>query len=704
MLLAARSAARGRARLGVLTTTGAALLAGAHLLGVVPGLGGPGAGTASGLGAVVAYAVLLGAQLRLLRERLLAWVLHAWLDAASGVLCLLALGCTVALEPLREATGAGGPAALLLLVRASTSVMMLVLAVATSSFQREVRDARVLLFAAGAGALALVDTGSVLGALGLLGAVGGGPGPVTRVAVGVLVAALLVLAAWRPRPPGLVARDADTPAVVVPAVVIVLCCTVLGLDHAVGVPTPAAAAALCCIAVTMVTVVLVFRQVASLQATRHQALTDELTGLGNRRALVARLEGVDAGAPLALVLVDLDRFKEVNDVLGHGAGDELLRQVAARLLAGSPDGETVVRQGGDEFALVLPGVTAAVAAARATDLVRRLGQPFPLGAREVSVAASVGVAAAPEHATDAEELQRRADSAMYRAKAAGGGVQVYDHRVDAERRDEAALVDELRSAVARGDLAVHFQPQLDAAGDLVGVEALVRWEHPDRGLLGPARFLGLAERHGLMDELTAVVLRRSLGQVAALGSGGHRLRVSVNVSATCLLDPRLVTTVAVLLAEHGVAAGDLLLEITETELMLDAEVSGRVVADLAALGVGVSIDDYGTGCSSLAHLKDLPVSELKLDRSFTAQLTSDRRTADIVRTTVDLAHSLGLLIVAEGVEDEPTLRRLRALGVDITQGYHHSRPLPAAELHRWVADHRAARPARHHAGSVVPGA
>lgn len=447
-IAAERAAAPGRARLGVLTTAGAALLAGAQLLGLLPGLGGPGSGAASGLATEVAYVVLLGAQLRLLRERLRAWVLHAWLDAAGGVLCLLALGCTVALEPLRAATGVGTAAALLLLVQASTSAMMLVFAAATFLFRREVHDARVPLFTAGASALALVDTARVLGALGLLGVVGGGPGPATEVVMGVTVAALLVLAAWRPRPPGLVARDADTPAVVVPAVTVVLCCGLLGLDHAVALPTPAVVAALGCIAVTMVTVVLVFRQVASLQATRHQALTDELTGLGNRRALVARLEGVDAGAPLALVLVDLDRFKEVNDVLGHAAGDELLRQVAARLLAGSPDDGTVVRQGGDEFALVLPGANAAVAAACAAALVRRLREPFPLGAREVSVAASVGVAAAPEHAGGAEELQRRADGAMYRAKAAGGGVQVYDHRVDAERRGEAVLVAALRSAVA----------------------------------------------------------------------------------------------------------------------------------------------------------------------------------------------------------------------------------------------------------------
>jgi EAL domain-containing protein (putative c-di-GMP-specific phosphodiesterase class I) len=277
---------------------------------------------------------------------------------------------------------------------------------------------------------------------------------------------------------------------------------------------------------------------------------------------------------------------------------------------------------------------------------------------------------------------------------------VADRAADDAGRREASLAADLRAAVAAGALVAHFQPQLDAAtGDLAGVEALVRWPHPELGLLGPERFLGLAEALGLMGGLTRLVLHQALAQVAPL-RGGAPARVSVNVSASSLLDPDLATDVAAALLEHGVAPEELVLEITESELMQDAGECLRVVHALVELGVGVSIDDYGTGHSSLAYLRYLPAVELKLDRSFADDLCRDERLADIVRTTIDLAHTLGMRLVAEGVEDEETLVRLRELGADVTQGHHHAAPVPGPELTAWVAAHRARRAAARAAAPV----
>ncbi|NAZ87886.1 putative bifunctional diguanylate cyclase/phosphodiesterase, partial [Kineococcus indalonis] len=295
------------------------------------------------------------------------------------------------------------------------------------------------------------------------------------------------------------------------------------------------------------------------------------------------------------------------------------------------------------------------------------------------------------------ELLRQADAAMYVAKRAGGGVAVYDEAVDRRARERLQLLEELRAGIAAGQLVAHYQPQVDVrTGRVVGVEALVRWEHPVRGTVMPAAFLELAEERGLMAHVTEAVLRQAVAQAVRWRAAGHPLRIAVNVATSCLLNPALPALVREVVDGAGLDPAALVVEITETTLMRDPERSRRTIGELLAVGAAVSIDDYGTGYSSLAYLRDLPAVELKLDRAFTGRVAADERSAAIVASTADLAHSLGMRLLAEGVEDAATLRRLGELGVDETQGYHHCRPVPAAQLLEWLErfEVRPAAPAR----------
>nr|WP_276610826.1 bifunctional diguanylate cyclase/phosphodiesterase [Kineococcus siccus] len=426
-----------------------------------------------------------------------------------------------------------------------------------------------------------------------------------------------------------------------------------------------------------------------------QALTDDLTGIANRRALVARLRALaDDAEGAALLVVDLDRFKEVNDRYGHVEGDDLLRVITGALEATAPAGSLLARLGGDEFALLLPDGSECGGAAVAARLVDAVTAVVRADARPLGVGMSVGVAAAAAGTLDPDDLLRRADAAMWVAKGSGGGLSVFDADADARARDRAALLADL-TALLDGDeagdgalgrqLVLFYQPQVDlASGVVVGVEALVRWQHPDRGLLPPVAFLDLVEEHGLMDRLTASLLHRAAREARGWRAGGGPLRVSVNLSASSLAHPGLLAAVDDALACSGLEPGRLVLEVTETTLMADPGLALAVARDLTARGVQLSIDDYGTGYSSLAYLTDLPASELKLDRAFTLRVLGEPRTADIVAATVGLAHRLGLRVVAEGVEDAATLAVLARLGTDETQGYLHARPLPPAEFERWL--------------------
>ncbi|WP_369137528.1 putative bifunctional diguanylate cyclase/phosphodiesterase [Modestobacter versicolor] len=532
-------------------------------------------------------------------------------------------------------------------------------------------------------------------------AAGGEPGGWAVVA-GVLGACCLGLAALLDPAPSS-PQPADPTASTVGAFVVIAASTALLVGSALtgsgGFPVWCAAVAATGSSVRLLVNV---RELAQLAVSRREALTDELTGLANRRAVLRRVEELcQERLPVVLALLDLDKFKEVNDGLGHSAGDELLRLVAARLEPALAPSDVLGRLGGDEFAVVARVPGGQSPAERAELLGRllrdRLAEPFDVGGLSLHVTVSIGLtcsdgaAEGPGTATRAV-LLRQADAAMYDAKRTGAEVTVYDSTRHVDSSGHLALVEEMRHGMLTGQFVLHHQPQVDVAtGRTVGVEALVRWAHPTRGLLGPAEFLALAEVHGLMGQLTDTVLCQAVAQAAAWRRTGHHLRVSVNLSASNLLDTGLPQRVADLLAGHGVPPSAIVLEVTESVLLSDPERSLAVVGALAAMGTTVSIDDFGTGYASLTYLRQLPVAELKLDRSFTADLLTDARAAAIVASTIGLAHQLGLRVVAEGVEDPATLADLRLLGCDESQGYLHSRPLPATELEAWLA--ARARPA-----------
>lgn len=423
-----------------------------------------------------------------------------------------------------------------------------------------------------------------------------------------------------------------------------------------------------------------------LTELQRQVRTDPLTGLANRTALyedlAARLTSSRPHLePFAVLLLDLDRFKEINDSLGHHVGDQLLIEVGNRLQPMLRDRDLFVRLGGDEFAMVVPGIEPLSAARR---LLSALAEPFALDGMGVRVGGSIGVARYPDDARDANGLLQRADVAMYVAKAAGGGVSPYDQQHDQHSRERLRTVEQLRAALLADELTVYYQPQCDVATGLtVGTEALVRWRHPTRGVLGPDRFLPLVEQAGLMPELTRTVLNQAVAQCVRWRASGLDLGVSVNLSASSLLDEDLIEHVVSLLTSSGLPAGALTLELTENLLLSDPGRCLQTLLRLKAVGVWLSIDDYGTGYCSLSYLQSLPVDELKLDRSFLTDLEHSRNTS-IVRSTVDLAHDLGLRVVAEGVEDAAGLDLLRQLQCDTAQGFFLSGPLTAEAMTTWL--------------------
>jgi diguanylate cyclase (GGDEF)-like protein len=429
-----------------------------------------------------------------------------------------------------------------------------------------------------------------------------------------------------------------------------------------------------------------FRQLRTLADSKREARTDELTGLPNRRLFFERLVVCFEPSPtphrLAVLMIDLDRFKEINDSLGHHVGDDVLRELGPRLIAAAGNTGTVARLGGDEFGLILSPLVDPTAATQMAERVREaLRKPFELEGMSLRVDASIGIALAPDHATTPESVLQKADVAMFAAKRAHAPWQIYSSEHDQNARERLELMEDLRDALRRREIVLHYQPILDLAkGKVTDAEALARWRHPSRGILQPAAFLGLIADAGLMGPFTMSVLDQALIQQAKWSEQGYDLGVSVNISAASLRDEELPDKVGALIATHSVNPARITLEITEDSFIADPEQALLVLERLRALGVELSIDDFGTGFSSLTYIRRLPVSELKLDRTFLTGAPRDERAVSVIRSTVDLAHSLGLRIVAEGIENLDALALVDELGCDAAQGYLMGRPVPANEF------------------------
>jgi diguanylate cyclase (GGDEF)-like protein len=435
----------------------------------------------------------------------------------------------------------------------------------------------------------------------------------------------------------------------------------------------------------------------------HLALHDSLTGLPNRVLFRDRIDQVLAEARrsdgrAAVMLLDLDRFKEINDVLGHANGDELLRGFSARLRRSLRESDTVARLGGDEFGIIMR-VSGVDDVCEAADRIHRaLEEPFAIGDLSLDVGASIGGALFPHDAVDPETLVRFADVAMYASKRNRSHIELYDPADDESSREALALGGEIRQALETGSIVVHFQPKVEVdSRRIVGAEALARWNHPERGVVLPGAFLAIVEKAGLMRLLTARVLGLAVAQAAEWRRAGIPIEVAVNIDIRALLDPTFPSTVETVLEAAGLPPELLTLEITETSLMADPARARHGAYELAAIGVRLSIDDFGTGYSSLGHLTALPLSELKIDRSFVNRMAESPTDMTIVKTILDLGASLGLAVVAEGIESSGTRELLLDLGCRLAQGYELGRPVPAAALTRTIraglADGDVLRPA-----------
>ena len=471
--------------------------------------------------------------------------------------------------------------------------------------------------------------------------------------------ALLAVAAWAPMSPDPAERLDGWSVVVLPAAFVFTALGLLIYNNFDSIGLLALVLATATVVAAVIRTGLAFRDVRDFAVARRMALTDDLTSLPNRRLFVLRLdEEIEASsrsdAQFALLVVDLDNFKDLNDTLGHPTGDVLLRDVGLRMTATLRSGDTLARIGGDEFGIVLAAPAGEEAAKAAVRRLRKaLDTPFMVRGLRVRVAASVGIAV-HEHGRTAEELLQRADVAMYDAKARRSGHAFYARERDPNSRARLALGAEIPGAIADGQIEIFLQPK--ARPDdrrIVGAEALVRWRHPERGLLPPSEFVELAEHSGLARELTRCVLDQALEQCAIWHAAGHELHVAVNAFVTDLLDTGFPDEVAAALALHEVPAKALVIELTESSVLSDPTRIGLVLAELRELGIGLSLDDFGTGYSALTHLRDLPVNEVKIDRSFVSSMCTEPADGAIVEATIGLAGRLGIVAVAEGVEDTP---------------------------------------------------
>jgi diguanylate cyclase (GGDEF)-like protein len=630
------------------------------------------------------YPVTYGALMILVRSQLRRFSLASWLDGGVAGLGAAALCATFVFKAVLHDAGGSALGVAVNLAYPVGDVLLLGLVVGCAAIVSGRRRLPWLLLAAGYALITVGDIFNVLNSASFVGTVFN--------AIAWPLAILLVsVAVWVRTPAARPTVSEEPPGFLLPALAAGAALTILfvgSLGHLTRVSLGLAAATLVLAGVRSALSLVGLR--ALTDQRRRESVTDQLTGLGNRRALFQLLDAFlaeqdDPDAKprsLAFLFVDLDRFKEVNDSFGHPTGDELLRRLGARLEDSLRSSDLVVRLGGDEFAVALLDGDTDYAATVAGRLTARIEEPFLLGSVRAQIGASIGIAVFPSDATDTADLVRCADLAMYRAKLEGKPFAIYQEDLDGAA-NRLQLVEELRDAIEQRQLELHYQPQVDLTdGSINSVEALVRWIHPRLGFIPPLEFIALAEEAGLMGALTALVLDEALFQCASWHGAGRHLTVSVNISSSDLMNPDFPDLVQRLLAGYGLGPEVLVLEMTETTAIADFERSQEAIQKLHDLGLIVSVDDFGAGFTSLAYLGSLAVGELKLDRSFITQIgeTGDGRDVALVRATVQLAHALGLRVVAEGVEDDACLGLLTGLDCDLVQGYVISKPKPPDQL------------------------
>ncbi|MDQ2813842.1 MAG: bifunctional diguanylate cyclase/phosphodiesterase [Actinomycetota bacterium] len=610
-----------------------------------------------------------------------------WLDGAVASAGTASVCAAFVFSRVLQVTGAGPAATATNLAYPIGDVLLLSLIMGGSTVMPGRRKAPWLLMATGLAINAVGDTANLFGT-------SFGASRISFILNAIAwPSSLLVLSVsvWlRPRPADLQAVQKPA-SFVIPGMSAACALAVLFVGNLHGTSGLSLGTATAALLLAGVRLALSVRGIRSIsQERRLQSVTDELTGLGNRRHLNTVLdsffadpdEAADRPRTIALLFVDLNHFKEVNDTFGHSIGDKLLKQLGPRLSACVSRDDLLIRLGGDEFVVILVDSDADHGTTVAQRLTDGLAEPFMIDTVRIHIDASIGIAVAPTDATDPAALLWCADIAMYRAKLTSAPFATYQPDLD-KTANQMMLLHELHTAIDERQFVLHYQPQLDLrTGEIIAVESLLRWAHPRLGIVPPSEFLPLAEEAGLMGSITTLVLTDSLAQCAAWRRAGQHLSVSVNISPVNLLDPGFTRLVRDLLDSHQVPAEALVLEITETTAITHFDRSQSVIAELQGLGVVVSIDDFGAGFTSLGHLSNLAVRELKLDRIFIAALTGgDRgRALDLIRATIELGHALGLRVVAEGIEDSATLELLSGLGCDLGQGYYISTPKPASLL------------------------
>jgi diguanylate cyclase (GGDEF)-like protein len=641
--------------------------------------------------AMYAFALVGIVELARLRSRRVS--ISLLLDGAVGGLAAAAVAVTLLYRTILSITAPGTPVAEIVvnLAYPVLDLMLFVVIVGTLLSYKWRPPLSAWVLAVGVVGFAVIDC------IFVYQAATGTFRPGTLLSSGSLaVMALVASAVWLPRASRGGPKD-PLPDVLLPGFFALVCLGLLVFATQREVPVLGVALAGAGVAAALARTGLSFRAVRSLAEHRREARTDELTGLANRRAFNERLERALARRPdegrLALLVVDLDDFKAVNDSLGHHYGDELLRLVAPRLQQAVRGEDVVARIGGDEFGVLLADADGPLAARVAERLRAGFRRPFRLGSRSLVIAPSVGIALVPDDGRESVELLQHADLAMYEAKSSRSGHAFFSSHLHPAGRRRLETTERLRTAIQAGEIVVHYQPQVSLqSGEVTGVEALARWRHPDHGLVLPAGFLQQVETGGLMPLLTAVVLQQAIRQAAVWRAAGRQLTMAVNLSVTNLLDPHFPDQVVGLLDGSGLPPGTLELELTEDLFMADPARARTAIARLLDAGVSLVVDDYGTGFSSLGYLRDLrDIRGLKLDRSFVTNMDADGRAHAIVASTINLARALGMHVVAEGVETGAVRDRLAALGCDLAQGHLFGRALPADEVDLRAAE-AAARP------------